>query len=443
MVAMSSPGSGNRPSITRRGAGAVGIAMVVVSLAGYVILLVTARGLSLEDNTAFLTFWSLQFFCFGVLTGLQNEMTRAVRQSAEEEGESHPTGHSRTLPVALLLGTTEAGLVLMLLPWGDSVLGAGHGSGLLWAALGVILYSGHCGINGAMAGAGRWASYGVLLSTEALARLALVTGLLAAVGPGGPGLLVAEVATAAAAGSWLALTLLNRDVRAAWASRSDRSATRLVSSSARAMTGGVGNAVLLVGFPVLLSMTTPATEYAGAAPFLLAISLTRAPIMMPLSAFQGIVITHFIDTPEHRARTLARFCAVILGVAALGALLAALIGPWLMKVLFGPDYGVNALALAALTVSAGLIAIQTIIAALLLALSRQGAYAIGWLVSAAVCILILLGPWALELRAVLALLVGTGSGILVHLALLMHAPMPPSPTSGHAADAPASAASRH
>ena len=79
MVAMSSPGSGNRPSITRRGAGAVGIAMVVVSLAGYVILLVTARGLSLEDNTAFLTFWSLQFFCFGVLTGLQNEMTRAVR----------------------------------------------------------------------------------------------------------------------------------------------------------------------------------------------------------------------------------------------------------------------------------------------------------------------------------------------------------------------------
>lgn len=416
------PPDSEQPEQSSSGTRPVAVAMVIVALAGYVVLMVASRLMPLEENTAFLTFWSLQFFCFGILSGLQNEITRAIRQRRSgpaEEGHNRAPASSRcarALPVGLTLGGIEALVILLLLPWGPQILGEGRSSGIAVVALGIVLYAGHCATNGALAGTGRWRLYGTLLSFESLLRLGLVASLLLVFS--GHQVLSAELGTALAAGAWIVLICLSTPSRRALRACCDRSFPAMLSSAGRAMAGGIGNAVLLVGFPVLLSLTTPAAEYASAAPFILAISLTRAPIMMPLTAFQGVVITRFIDAGDRRNRMLVTLMTAISAIAALGAVLAALIGPWLMQVLFGPGYRVSSLTLGLLTLSAGLIAFQTVLGALLVAVSRQSSYAIGWIVSAAVCAVILLAPGSMETRALWAILVGTGSGTLTHWAML-------------------------
>lgn len=404
-----------------RAVGTVTASMVVVAAAGYVVMIVAARLLDTASNTAFLTFWSLLFFTFGILTGLQNEMVRSVRQEIEGANGTTTTAGTappgaRVLPVALMLGAALSLTVLALTPWREVLMGAGNGAAVFVVALGALLYAGQCGLNGALAGQGAWHSFAFVNTQEALLRLALVWFVLLTLTDAQ--LFGAQLATALGAGGWILFALVTRAGRSVVTAKADRSGPALAASALKAMAGGVGNATVLVGFPVLLSLTTPADEYMGAAPFLLALSMTRAPIMMPMTAFQGLVITHFVSKPDQRRRTLGLAVAVILAVTVLGAVLAALVGPWLMVVIFGDGYAVPPLVMAVLTVSAGLIAIQTLTGALLLAQSEQGAYAVGWLVTALVSAVMLVAPGSMETRACWALTVGLVVGIVVHTGAL-------------------------
>ena len=94
----------------------------------------------------------------------------------------------------------------------------------------------------------------------------------------------------------------------------------------------------------------------------------------------------------------------VLGGAAV--LVAGLLGPWLLRTAFGPDYRVGGALLAWFTAAAVMIALLTLTGAATVAAALHRAYAVGWISATLASTLLLLVPWPLETRTVVALLCG-------------------------------------
>lgn len=394
-------------------AGGAGVAAV----SGVVFLAITARTLTTEQNTAFLTFWAALFAIFAVLSGIQSEVTRAVRA----DGLHGPGGSRRTSPLAtaLMVGAGVAALVAALFPLWQSVL-VGIGDILLPVALmagAAVLYAGHVAAVGSFAGLGRWRAFGTLTATESLVRLALAV-VAVIVGWG-----IAGFAIAAAAGvlTWLVATLLLPSWRPLWSLRLSIGPGPLTGRMVNAMAAAGANAVLVTGFPILMSATTAPDVYARAAPLVVAVSMTRAPLLIPITAFQSMVIAAFVEHPERARRSFGRLVLVVLAVAVAGGAAAALLGPWIMQTVFGPAYGNSPIVLGSLVAAAAFLALLVLGGAIALALDEHFINTAGWYLALLVAVGIMLSPLDLQLRTILALLLGPMAGSAFHFAFVLRA----------------------
>ena len=173
-----------------------------------------------------------------------------------------------------------------------------------------------------------------------------------------------------------------------------------------------------MGFPVLLKATSGELGAAGGV-VILAVTLTRAPLLVPLTAMQGNLIAHFVD---HRSAPAAGAGGAGGGGrrhSARSAWLAAgLVGPWLLRVAFGAEYQAGGALLAWLTAAAVTIALLTLTGAATVAAALHRAYSVGWVGATLASALLLLLPLGLETRTVVALLCGPLVGIAVHLVAL-------------------------
>jgi O-antigen/teichoic acid export membrane protein len=176
----------------------------------------------------------------------------------------------------------------------------------------------------------------------------------------------------------------------------------------------------VMGFPVLLKATSDELGADGGV-VILAVTLTRAPLLVPLTAMQGNLIAHFVDERTERLRALTAPAALVGGIGALGVLAAGLVGPWLLRVGFGADYYAGGALLAWLTAAAVAIAMLTLTGAATVAAAMHRAYALGWVGATVASTLLLLLPLPLETRTVVALLCGPLVGIGVHLGALSRA----------------------
>jgi O-antigen/teichoic acid export membrane protein len=175
-----------------------------------------------------------------------------------------------------------------------------------------------------------------------------------------------------------------------------------------------------MGFPVLLKATSGELGAAGGV-VILAVTLTRAPLLVPLTAMQGNLIAYFVDHRSARLRALLAPVAIVAALGTVGVLGAALVGPWLMRVGFGPEYHASGILLAWLTAAAVSIALLTLTGAATVAAALHRAYSIGWVGATVAATLLLTLPLTLEVRTVVALLCGPLVGIAVHLAALAQA----------------------
>ena len=394
--------------ISGRGATAVGIASLVAAASGYVALLVVGWTLGPAQEADFLAFWGLLFFFFGTLGGLQNEATRTVHVRGAGAPDA-PRG-PRLLALGLLIGLVLAVvLVATAALWGPALLGARPWSSVGVVALAVLAFSGHSAVAGTLAGRGDWTTYAALVAAEAAVRLGLVVA--AAVAVAGSELpLALRAATAGAAVTWLVLWAVPR-VRAT-AGQTAGPGRPFLTASAHAMVGTASSAALVVGFLPLVKLVAAPEQYELAGPLLYAVLLTRAPLLLPLNAYQGVAITWFLDNPG--LRPVLRLAGVVLGVGVLGALAAALVGPWLMVTMLGPDSRVEPHVLGLLTLAAAVLGLLTLSGAATLALGGHRAYAAGWFAATACSALVLLVPGDLATRVVLSLLTGPLVGVGVH-----------------------------
>lgn len=397
---------------TRSRRGAVGASTVAAAslwsaAVTYVVSILAARTLSQAENTVLLTFLAVLFAIYGVLSGVALETTRSVAAASRDDHAPGPV----LWKVAAAVAACSAVVVLALIPfWRDRVL---HGRDDVLVAVLVVAvlgYSVHSVVTGATSGRTWWTATTFVIGGEATLRL-LATVAVVAVSATVAGV---GVASAAGAFAWVFLVARPGRVRDALFLRTDAPAATLARRIGLALVAQGASAVLVVGFPILLAASTDRAEYAAAAPLLLAISLTRAPVLLPLNALQGVAVSHLVRAGSGLARLLLQLLALVVAVAAVAAVAAWLIGPWVLRLLFGAGYDVDGTVLALLTLAAGGTAVLTLTGACAQALAAYGWYVAGWVVAVVASVALLQTSGSMEARTCLALGVAPLVGFAVH-----------------------------
>lgn len=394
----------------KRGLSFVGISSIAAAGAGYLVFIVAARTLTPTENADFLAFWGVLFGIFGVLTGLMNEATRAVK-SRRSAGMDNNLRGANVLVSSLAIGALAAIIIAATSPfWAGGFVQ--HSGPMIVAGLSVAaaLYAGHVGLAGASAGLEAWGRYSVLASLEAAIRLIVIVAAAVA----GAGLLGLEFGALSGAVVWLGVLLVSGKARGTLTTRADVGYREYLARAGYALLSAAASAVLITGFPAIIKLTAAPQEFAHAAPLLLAISLTRAPIMIPLQAFQGVVMTALIDSKQPLQKVLSKPFIGLLLLGLGGGVLAALVGPWIMLI-FGPDYVVQGWSLGILTFDAALLALLTLTGTAALARSKHRTYLAGWAAATCTSVLLLFGPWSLTVDVLLSLTIGPLLGAMVHL----------------------------
>ncbi|WP_166906779.1 hypothetical protein [Mycobacterium sp. DL440] len=403
--------------ITRSSVARVGLATAISAVCGYAVLYLAARALEPAGFSVFSVFWGAFGLVTGAANGLLQEATREVRSSRHRDLSGGPTTHP--MRIAGLVGIVAALVIAVSSPlWSAHVFVESRALSVVLLSVGLAGFCLHATLLGMLAGVNRWTEYGALMVTDAGIRVAVAAATFV-LGWGLAGFLWATVAGAVA---WLIMLIAAPAARLAAGLLTAGSPTTFLRGAAHSIAAAGASAVLVMGFPVLLKATSGDLGAAGGV-VILAVTLTRAPLLVPLTAMQGNLIAHFVDQRDKRLRALLVPAAAVAALGAVGVAAAGLLGPWLLRVGFGDEYRAGGALLAWLTAAAVAIAMLTLTGAATVAAALHRAYALGWIIATVAAVALLLLPVGLETRTVIALLCGPLVGIAVHLgALVRRAP---------------------
>lgn len=401
-----------RSSVTR-----VGAATVVSALCGYAVLYLAARDLDPAGFSVFGVFWGAFGLVTGAAFGLLQQSTREIRLALRSESPGAATAVTHPLRLAAAVGVAAA-VVLAATSrlWAPHVFAESQRLSVVLLAAGLAGFCLHATLLGMLAAADRWSQYGALMVTDAGIRVVIAV-VTVALGWGLVGFLWATVGGAL---SWLLLLCVSPASRAVAGLVARVGPATFLRGASHAVAAAGASAILVMGFPVLLKATSGDLGATGGV-VILAVTLTRAPLLVPLTAMQGNLIAHFVDTRAHRLRSVARIVTALAVVGAIGITLAALTGPWLMRAGFGEQYRASGALLGWLTAGAVVIAVLTVTGAATVAAALHRAYSLGWVGATIASALLLTLPLALETRTIVALVCGPPVGIAVHLAALAQA----------------------
>ena len=412
---------------------------LLAAVSTLLVTMIAQRALNGSELTEFLLFWAALFTVTGIITGIQPEITRAVGTArtravadralanraasggvASTEG-SAPQG-ARVVTVTAALGAIAGALVLVSSPlWAAQQIPHSAAVGVAVMAVGVFLYALQATISGVTAGEDRWYLFAAVGGLESAGRLILMFAAALMI----PSLAGLEVATVVPMGLWLILAFVTVSGRRLWVARADVPAGRLTTNILWSFLSSAAAAVLMMGFPNVLKASGAAeSEPVVLGTLILAISITRSPIMIPLQAFQGVAVSAFLKQRHRPVAAFIKPAAAVVAVGAMGALAAYLVGPLLFRLIYPPTAGAESayeaaasgITLGALVFASALLALMTLSGNMALAVNQHRIYLAGWVVAAAVTLsLAFLVPAPLVPRAIVALAVGPVCGFVVHM----------------------------
>ena len=412
---------------------------LLAAVSTLLVTMIAQRALNGSELTEFLLFWAALFTVTGIITGIQPEITRAVGPArtravadralanraasggaASAEG-SAPQG-ARVVTVTAALGAIAGALVLVSSPlWAGQQIPHSAAVGVTVMAVGVFLYALQATMSGVTAGEDRWYLFAAVGGLESAGRLILMLAAALMI----PSLAGLEVATVVPMGLWLILAFVTVSGRRLGVARADVPARRLSLNILWSFLSSAAAAVLMMGFPNVLKASGAAeSEPVVLGTLILAISITRSPIMIPLQAFQGVAVSAFLKQRHRPVAAFIKPAAAVVAVGAAGALAAYLVGPLLFRLIYPPAAGAESayeaaasgITLGALVFASALLALMTLSGNMALAVNQHRIYLAGWVVAAAVTLsLAFLVPAPLVPRAIVALAVGPVCGFVVHM----------------------------
>ncbi|SEB00338.1 Membrane protein involved in the export of O-antigen and teichoic acid [Leifsonia sp. 21MFCrub1.1] len=358
----------------------------------------------------FSVFWSALFLVVGILFGLQQEATRVV---AHQRAAPLDPGSTRSIWRFAAVVSLVVGAVIMLLAplWAVPSLGQDHSQLAWFVAVGAAMNGLVAATSGVLAGAAMWPHLAAIVALDGVLRLTFVLTVLsftsdvtalavAVILPFPVSLLVVGLA----GGRRL---IVSGQVSVAY--------RRLASNSARTMLAAGATAVLINGFPLFLSFFAGPQSHALLGSLVLAVTLTRAPVLVPLMALSSYLVSRFSHQPERAGRLAAVLLAGLAGLVGVLCLGTWLWGEPVLRWIFGPTFIITSGVLTALVASSGMIGALFVSGSLVLSRDRHGLYAAGWVVASLVSLGVLFFPLPLPERTALSLAAGPLIGLAIHL----------------------------
>jgi hypothetical protein len=393
-------------------------AAIASGVSSYVMLLVVAKHTTAAENATFLVFWSAISLGFGIFTSIQSDATRAAAVWANAPaGETEVGEPSRGRPRLVMLiwaaGATSTLVVIASSPlWSGGLFLQAATALALVIGIGQLGASTSAAYNAVLVGHARHSVFALVILLDGLLRLAFVSLVIVV---GGGSLVAIAVATMLPSFTWLIPWSVFRGTRAELRrTRSDRDVRGTLTAWGKTVLASVCNSALIVGFPVLASITSSRREFVDAAPILLTVVLVRGPLLLPLGAMQTVIIGHVASSPTGRLTVPRVWVARILGVSVAVVAAAALAGPPLLR-LVKPDYIVSAPAFGGIALGSVLLAVFTLVSTVVLGRGRHSQNLVGWGVALAAVFAVLASPMPFEQRIVASTMVGPLAGMAVHL----------------------------
>ncbi|TFC55931.1 hypothetical protein E3O62_13235 [Cryobacterium sp. TMT2-15-1] len=396
------------------GLGLLTVATIVAGVSGYLVLWLVAAQVGPSSYAQFAVFWSAVYLIVGSLAGIQQEITRATHP-VDTESAGPPAQSARPSKLqnyAAILVISVMGLVVVSSPlWSKTVFSGDPVAYVVPLTIGVGGYVVVAVLCGTLYGLGGWMALAWMIALDSILRL-VCTGLalLVTTDPGSLAWAVVVPFPLTPAILWL---FMRKGVRGR--SAIDVRFGRLSWNIVRSIAASASTAIIVSGFPLIVSATSGTEPAATLGVLLLAITLTRAPLVVPLMSLQSFLVIQFRGQVAHVLRKVWVILAGIALVAALLALIAFFIGPQVFEWMFGDAYRIEAITLALLVLSSFGIGALCVSGPAVLARGLHAAYSAGWMIAAGMTVLAMFLPLDLVPRVLASLLIGPLLGLLVHL----------------------------
>jgi O-antigen/teichoic acid export membrane protein len=387
------------------GAVTVGIGLLLAGVCTYAFLAVAGHALNPLQYSAFASFWALLFVVApGIFLPLEQELARAIAARRARGDGGGPVVRRVVLIGGGFLLVLVAAALLGFGPIDSHLLG---GDGVLMVALllGLTAYCAeHIG-RGTLSGNSRFRSYGILLGSEGVYRVAFCATLaLAHVRTPGP------YGLALVAGSFAAVATAVARERGLLAPGSHSSNAEVTTALGSLLLASLATQFMFNGGTLVVQLLASPSEQRAAGTFLNG----RVLAFVPLFLFQAVTAALLprLSALHSRAalfdfqRTLLRllmFVGALGGIAIVGAFV---LGPTVLRLVFGPNFLLSRQDLALLAASCtALMAGQALGQGLIASSNYRGVVA-GWLVGVAVFFAVVFAVQPLLLRVELGLVIG-------------------------------------
>lgn len=410
--------AGRRRSPLPPGAAVVGLGVGVSGVAAYAYLVLTARVLGPEGHAPLSALWALAFLVGpGCYYPIEQELGRllAARRVANQ-------GHGRLLGQCAALG---AGLTLVL---GLATAATApalldrlfDGQALLLISFVGVLFGYWC-IQlawGLLAGTGRFGAYALVQGTEGVVRLLIAVGLAVGgasrAGPYGLALALAPFVAVGLVGRVLRQPTTPGPVEP-WG-RLTRSLLHLLAASA------LSNALLTIG-PLLVKVIAAPGEEAAASRLLAGLVVARTPLFLfnavLASLLPGLAALASAGRRSDFNSQVGRLLLLEAGATAVVVPAAALLGPGLIRVAFGPGFVLERVDLLLLAAGTMVFMVAMTLGQVLIALSGHARASLAWAIGCLVMVAVTMLGRSLLIRVEVGFLAGAASAAATAAALFV------------------------
>lgn len=388
---------------------AVGAGLLVAGVTAYGFLVISARVLGPERYSALSVLWALAFLAApGLFLPLEQEVGRALsaRRALGDGGR----------PV--VIKAARAGGTLALLLIAASIIGSRplldrlfDRDVLLLAGLALTMvgYFAEHLARGTLSGSGRFRPYGIVVGAEGAVRLLVCVILaLAGVKTAGPYGLAIGLAPFAAVAT---VAIGPRRQRGLLTPGPDASWSELSTNLGYLLAGSLLAQALMNAGPLAVKLLAPPSEQAAAGRFLAGLVIARVPVFL-FQAVQAALLpklSGLAAAGRHAdfRRGLKRLLVAVMTIGSAGTLGAFLIGPWVVRALFGKEFTLGRADITYLAGASASFMVAVALAQGLIALHGHRPAALAWLGGVTVFVAVVVSRSGLFLRVEQAFLAGS------------------------------------
>lgn len=386
-------------------------ATAFAGIVGYAIQLLSVSALpDAERYLSFSVFWSTMYLFGGAVGGVQQELARATHPVTGVLESRNPAARFAILAAAVV-GVAAALVAIPLAPVAFSAAPVALSAAFVLGMVGYVLTS---TLTGILYGIGQLKVVAALIVSDAALRsVAVLGGLLV----GASAEFLAFAITIPFGASVVLVWLICRR-RVVGRFELDLPDAAIARNALRTVGASSAIGVMVAGLPLLFGV------FLGDAPVVVAslvmvVTITRAPLIIPLMALQTYLIVFFRDAGSLRTRRLIQVLSGVAAVSVVCVAFGAWLVPGLIDLLSSGRYQVDHLTSACVITSAALVGLMCVTSAALLAANRHNAYFMGWLVAAVLTIgFLALGTIDVAPRALLSLVAAPLIGLTIQLVLI-------------------------